>query len=126
LKLKCLDTDLLVAILSGEHAAERIGLDLATEAKNATTTVNAFELFHGVRVSQKRLENVGAVKALLQKLEVLHYRLLKEPANCLLILFQAASLSIIGNAMIAGIVATLVTRNQKHFERIPNLKLEEW
>jgi tRNA(fMet)-specific endonuclease VapC len=132
LRLKCLDTDLLVAILRGESDAEKIGLELDSEVRNATTTVNAFEIFYGANHSKKRTENVQKVRTLLQRLDVLPLSLqASERAGELLADLAANGEPIeYRDAMISGIVlesgTTLVTRNRKHFSRVPKLKLEEW
>lgn len=46
--MKCLDTDLLVAILRGEREAQEKVLELdAGEVRNSTTAINSFEIFYG-------------------------------------------------------------------------------
>src|ERR1700756_2987994 len=118
--MKCLDTDLLVAILRGEKDARHVVDELDTAGRNCTTSVNAFELFYGANHSQRKSENVGKVRTLLQKLEVQPLSLVaSETAGEIL-----ADLAIEGeaidyrDAMIAGIVlesgVSLVTRNKKH------------
>jgi len=130
--MKCLDTDLLVAILRGENDARPIVTELDASGRSATTSINAFELFYGANHSQRKSENVGKVRTLLRKLEVLPLSLeASETAGEIL-----AGLASYGegidyrDAMIAGIVLesgfSLVTRNKKHFARIPKLKLETW
>jgi tRNA(fMet)-specific endonuclease VapC len=128
--MKCLDTDILVDILRNKHNAQEIVSKLDGEARHATTTVNAFELFYGANHSKNKPNNVEKVKLLLQRLDVLPLTLeASELAG-----EQMANLAAKGeiieyrDAMIAGIVLelglTLVTRNKKHFSRIPVIKLE--
>jgi len=43
--LKCLDTDLLVGVLRKQEKATRKAEELDKQGRQATTAVNAFELF---------------------------------------------------------------------------------
>ena len=130
--MKCLDTDLLVAILRGESYAQAIMSELDSEVRNATTTINAFEIFYGASHSSKRVDNVQKVRTLLQRLDVLPFTLQASESAADVLADLAAGGEIIDyrDAMIAGIVLesglTLVTRNKRHFSRIPKLKLEGW
>ncbi|MHB1868496.1 MAG: type II toxin-antitoxin system VapC family toxin [Nitrososphaerales archaeon] len=129
--MKCLDTDLLVAILRGENSAANTLSEL-DEVRNATTTVNAFEIFYGANHSLRKAENVQKVRALLQRLDVAPFTLQssERAGEILADLARSGELIDYRDAMIAGIVVesglTLVTRNRKHFARIPKLKLEAW
>ena len=106
--------------------------ELEEEGRQATTSVNAFELFYGAYRSAQRQKNVDRAKALLDRLDVLPFeRSSADVAGEIL-----AGLSSIGNpidfrdVMIAGIVKSsgfvLVTRNRTHFSRVNGLKLESW
>jgi len=130
--MKCLDTDLLVAILRGENDARSGLAELDEGTRNSTTTINAFELFYGANHSQRKSHNVGMVKTMLQKLDVLPLSLKASEIAGEILSELASDGEIIDyrDALIAGIVleigCTLVTRNRKHFARIPKLKLEAW
>ena len=130
--VKCLDTDLLVAILRGkEEARDRVAA-LDEGGREATTSINAFEIFFGAHRSAKRSENLKEALRLLGRLHVLPFDLpsARRAGE------TAASLAAKGegidyrDSMIAGIALendiTLVTRNEKHFSRIKGLKLEVW
>ena len=55
--MKCLDTDLLVAILRGKEEAKKKVAEQDEEAKGATTFVNACELFfQRQQIRKKRRE----------------------------------------------------------------------
>jgi tRNA(fMet)-specific endonuclease VapC len=128
--MKCLDTNILIDILRNKHDAGQIVRQLDIESRNATTTVSALELFYGANHSKNKANNVENVRSLLQKLEVLPLTLgASELAGELMAdLAQKGEIIEYRDAMIAGIVLelgiTLVTRNKKHFVRIPRIKLE--
>ncbi len=73
--MKCLDTDFLVAILRGKNDAKSKMESLDAEGRNATTTINAFELFFGAHKSTKRAKNVKEVFKLLARLNVFDFTL---------------------------------------------------
>ena len=52
--MKCIDSDFLVAILRAKSDAESKMESLDAVGDNATTTINAFELFYGAHKSTKR------------------------------------------------------------------------
>ena len=56
--MKCLDTDLLIAILRGKEEAYKKVIELDEEGKQATTAISAFELFYGANKSERKTENV--------------------------------------------------------------------
>ncbi len=130
--MKCLDTDLLIAILRGKKEAYRIVLELDDEAKEATTAINAFELFFGANKSERKNENVKEAQKLLERLEVIPLdtpsaqRAGEISAN---LVARGESIDF-RDAMIAGIALekdlTLLTRNKAHFTRIKGLKAETW
>ena len=64
--MKCLDTDFLVAILRAKSDAESKMESLDAEGDNATTTINAFELFYGAHKSTKKtnLEHFRRIEGL--------------------------------------------------------------
>lgn len=118
------DTDVLVDYLRGRGEAERIRLELTTKSF-ATTVVTAFELWAGARGPQQ----VAAVETLLSAVKILP---LDAPsarrAGELRRDLEQKGLKIgMADSLIAGICvereAILLTRNRKHFERVPALKL---
>ncbi len=130
--MKCLDTDLLIAILRGKPEAATKVKKLDEEAKGATTAINAFEVLFGAHKSSNKVVNLKEAVRLLDRLEVtqLDLNASRKAAEI------AAKLSAKGeaidyrDAMIAGIAIendlTLVTRNISHFARIKGLKFETW
>jgi predicted nucleic acid-binding protein len=63
--VKCLDTDLLIAILRGKEEARSIVSEIDEEAKGATTAINSFEIFFGANKSSMKNENVKEALKLL-------------------------------------------------------------
>lgn len=119
------DTDVLIDFLGGAApAADRVALELG-HGSLATTTVSRFELLAGARTARQR-------------------RLIRDLLNaltCLPLDSDAADLAArvrrdldesgqgigMGDSLIAGIVLArrgiLLTRNVRHFERVPGLAL---
>ena len=119
------DTDVLIDALSGiEPARARLARGLV-EAELATTAINAFELYAGVRSEKEATEVESILMALtVVPIDSSSARLAGQVAQAL-----AARGTRIGaaDAMIAGVClasgASLLTRNHRHFGRIPGLRL---
>lgn len=130
--MKCLDTDFLVALLRGKNDAKSKMDSLDAEGRNATTTINAFELFYGAHKSTKRAKNLKEVFKLLNRLNVFDFTLeVSEVAGEITaILENEGKMLDFRDIMIASIVKchgmTLVTRNVDHFKRIKGLQIEKW
>ena len=130
--MKCLDTDLLIAILRGKPEAAGKVKELDEEAKGATTSINVFEVLFGAQKSSNKAVNLKETLRLLDRLDVapLDLGASRKAAEI------AAKLSAKGeaidyrDAMVAGIAIendlTLVTRNVSHFARIKGVKFETW
>ena len=127
--MKILDTDHCVAILRG-----RLDLNDWVDARESLllTSVTVGELFYGASKSQQRSRNLSRVDALLSNFENLpfsaaaarRFGILKdelEKSGQKLADFDLQIASIVLEAD-----GTLVTHNQRHFERIPGLRLEDW
>lgn len=128
----CLDTDFLVAWLRKNEEAHAFAERLQLEhVELCSTPISLTELFYGFHLNGKEDER----------------EVLEELASSLgLLAFDSLAASIAGktmaalqksgtpigdaDAMIAALALrhnqTLVTRNLKHFGRIPNLKVAEW
>jgi predicted nucleic acid-binding protein len=130
--MKCLDTDLLVAILRGKEEAKKKVAELDEEAKGATTSVNAFELFFGANKSERKDENVKQASKLLERLIIFSLDLAssRKAAEISAKLIAKGETIDFRDAMIAAIAIenglTLVTRNKSHFKRVKGLQIEEW
>ena len=130
--MRCLDTDLLVAILRGKEEAWKKVAELDEEEKGATTSINAFELFFGANKSARQNENIKEASKLVERLTVFPLDLSssRRAAEISARLVAKGEIIDFRDAMKAGIAIennlTLVTRNNSHFKRIKDLKLELW
>ena len=130
--MKCLDTDLLVGVLRNQEKAARKAEELDKQGRQATTAVNAFELFYEASKSKMVEENVREANKLLSRLELLPLSTsAAERAGLLFGGLELKGLPIeFRDSMIAGIVLehrlTLVTRNRRDYGRIPGLAIEDW
>jgi tRNA(fMet)-specific endonuclease VapC len=128
----CLDTDFLIAYIKKDYKAiEKLESLLADGRTIAyTTTINAAELYKGVYRSKNASEEASKVRNTLQLLELL--TLDHESARMLGELDSKIKSDTIGDLdlLIASIAITndeiLITKNLKHFERIPRLQVESW
>ena len=126
-----LDTDMCIYWLKGNR---NIDNKIAEEGIEniAVTIITVCELYFGAYNSQKKQKNIATLNEVFMKLEILQTT------------FEVATIfgdiktrlrregKIINDAdlLIASIVMAndgiLVTNNTAHFERIPDLKLENW
>lgn len=127
--MKILDSDHCIAILRGK-------LDLRTKVnvdeELAVTTVSVAELMYGAYRSQRIADNLARVDVLLAALVILPFDEFAARRFGVL----KAGLEISGaplhdlDLQIASIAleqnAPLLTHNQRHFERIENLILDDW
>ena len=128
----CFDTDFLIAFLNKNPDALKKLEDLEAKGSMAacTTTVNVAELYKSVYRAHDRQIEIDRVKRLLDTLHLL--TLDGESARLVGELDAEMKSSAIGDldVFIAGIAMTngetLVTRNIRHFERVPGLKVESW
>lgn len=129
----CVDTDFIAALDRHDSAAlekmqelDRIGETIHT------TAVNVAEAFHGAHKAENkgRKAALGDVRELLRRFSVLSLdygsaSIWGELANRL----KSNSIGDM-DLLIASIAIankqTLLTRNVKHFERVPNLTVENW
>lgn len=118
------DTDVLIDFLRGRGAAERVALELSTGGLH-TTAISAFELVAGARVGREQ----RAVETLLAAVTVLPLDLSgARRAGAVRRELESSGTAIgMADSLIAGTCldrgATLLTRNAKHFERVPGLSL---
>ncbi len=129
----CLDTDVLVAILRQKREAVEFLNSLGRDEALSTTIVSACELFEGTYYANNPEKSMNDVTDLLGRLNVLH----TSASSALGFGKIASSLKLSGNPLedfdilIAAIALdhgenAIVTRNVKHFGRIPGLKVVRW
>lgn len=119
------DTDVLIDFLRGRApAAERVALEL-TSRSFGTTAITAFELRSGSRTDRQK----RAVGELLDAMPILPFTGAEAAIGARLRLDLEARGEGIGMAdyLIAAVCLStrsiLLTRNRKHFERVPHLSL---
>lgn len=128
-----LDTDLVVALLRGKEAAiEKIRKIEENDLEAYVTSITSYELFKGVYLSSNPAKNLMQVSNLFQNIKILNFEIeaSKISARIFSHLKKKGLMTNIMDQMIASIVIshneTLVTRNLKHYEKIPELKIESW
>lgn len=95
-----------------------------------TTVINAFELYKGAFRAKDPKTELARVDALLDAFFML--ALDRDSAKAAAGAFRHIRSNAIGESdlLIASIALAnkqvVVTRNRKHFERVPNLQVEEW
>ncbi len=121
------DTDVLIDYLEGRGpGAEAVSQALRLDQLQ-TTTINYFELLAGAR----RRRQQESVLALLESIPVLPLDVdaARRAAEVRQLLERSGIGIGMGDSLIAGIAlargATLLTRNRRHFERVPGLPLAE-
>jgi tRNA(fMet)-specific endonuclease VapC len=122
------DTDVLIDFLAGkEPGASRVLAELENGSLH-TTVLSRFELLSGAKTS-KRNENI---MQLLDALQVLNLDVpaADRAAEIRRHLDQKGHGIGLADSLIAGMVmvhrANLLTRNERHFNRVPGLKLSRW
>ncbi|MBI4055084.1 MAG: PIN domain-containing protein [Elusimicrobia bacterium] len=128
---RILDTDICVHWLKGSRQIESMALKTGLESI-ATTAITLCELHYGAQKSSRPEDRERAVSLLASKIQVLALTPDIGPVFGEL----KASLEKQGaplddaDLLIASCClrhqAVLVTNNTRHFQRVPNLKLENW
>lgn len=128
----CFDTDFLITFLRKDDAAEKKMEELLEGGMSqaTTTAINAVELYKGAFKSDNRAREIERVRRLLDLFKILALDV--EAAKIAGEMHARLKSNLIGESdiLIASIAAangqTLLTRNTKHFERVPGLKVEGW
>ncbi len=130
--MKCLDSDILVAILRGDKDASALVDSLDEEGGAATTVVNVYEIMFGARKSFQAEENVAEAKKLLAKFEILPMDVdCADKAGEIHSYLSGQGKQIDVRDIFIGSIALchsckLITRNEKDFSRIKGLQIEKW
>src|SRR3989338_547797 len=126
-----LDTDILIYFLKGhERVVEKISV--IAQSDLSTTIINQTELLYGAFNSTQKEQNLKKIQDFLKEIRVLEF----SPAASMHFAKHKAHLKKQGNLlaymdlMIASIALAndgiLVTNNVKHFDKIKELKFENW
>lgn len=126
-----IDTDVVIDYL--KRRPDRVATEIFHKIKVGElsanlTSISAFELYRGARLSPEPKERVGEVKAILRNVKCLPF----DEAAADLASEMYISLERTGEpleirdlfigALTRSVGLTLVTRNLTHFKRLPNLK----
>lgn len=124
-----LDTDILIDLLRGsEEVTQKINQLEGRGTLLSTSTLNAFELFYGAYKTSNREENVEATRTLLDRLIIHDLDMAaSEKAGEVQAYLEEGTPLEFRDTLIASVALTqnitLYTRNTRHFQRIPRLKL---
>lgn len=128
----CLDTDFLVGFLRGDRAAEEKMSQLSQLFEQLTVTpVSAAEIFFGAFKSNRK-NAAETAENFLSTIEMLEFDLpAARKAGQLIASLQKEGQQIGEKDQLIAAIAirhnqTLVTRNKKHFPKVPCLKIAEW
>jgi len=128
-----LDTDILISFLRNKKkAVNTIESLIKSKTILTTTIINVGELYTGAYLSSQVAKNINAIEKLLEKFEIFEYS--KEDSRIFgqiqAILIQTGKKIGKMDTIIGSIALNrnevLFTRNIKHFEMIPRLKIKNW
>lgn len=126
-----LDTSVMIQLLRGREAEKRLFSSLEEKSIIATTILNVFELYYGAYKSRNPKANLAAVKAFLATIEVLELDdRSAERSGEIMAKLESSGNMLDPRDLFTGCIAlengyAVLTRNQKHFERIPGLLVIE-
>lgn len=128
-----LDTDFIIGYL---REAPKIIEILSNYEENKTdlktTIINVGELYKGAYLSAKVIENIEKIDKFIRKVEILdlNIEIMKTYAKISADLRKKGEIIGDYDELIASITIhhneTLVTRNVRHYERIPKLSFQNW
>ena len=125
-----LDTNICIALLRGNRDIARKIIDLGEGACHLSI-ITLSELMFGDYYSKREEQEVPKVKQFVERFPVIslsesveEYAIIKTRLRSSGILIDEFDLMIAASALAGGY--TLVTDNIKHFQRITDLKLENW
>ena len=129
---KCLDTDILIDNLRGvPHTINEIKRIEENGDILSTTTINIFELAYGAYKTKETRSNLQAIDTLLSRLKIHSFneKAAATAAEIVANLEKEGNTIDFRDAFIAATAitnnTTLYTRNIKHFNRVPKLKLHK-
>ena len=127
-----IDTDACIAMIKNRPEAMRSRLSSLSLEEVGISSIVAAELWFGVAHSQKKKQNEAALKDFLDYVTFLNwpceastlYGKIRTGLQRQGTPIGAMDLLIASHALFLD--AVLVTNNTKEFERVPNLKIENW
>jgi tRNA(fMet)-specific endonuclease VapC len=127
----CADSDFIADLDRGNPAALAKLDEIERRSEPIyTTTINVAELYHGAHSSRNSDRAIGRIEKILSRFSILN--LDYESAKLWGELAEKLKSSSIGelDLFIASMALSnkqaIVTRNRRHFERVPGLQIEGW
>jgi tRNA(fMet)-specific endonuclease VapC len=127
----CADTDFLIDLKDQDEKAIGKLEQLASKGEVVSTTViSVAEFYFGAYKAQDRTAALSQADALLEPFAILHLdyeaarKFGKLGAELKSNMIESQDLFIASIALVNK--QTLITRNVRHFERVPDLKVESW
>jgi len=129
LRRLCLDTDILIDYLRKPSDTVKLLMEKIYEGKISayTTTVNSFEIWLGTFLAPKPRELIKETEDFLSQLEILNldYEASVEASRTMMTLRKQGQTIEIRDLFVSSVSKVngmpLVTRNIKHYKRIPRL-----
>lgn len=125
-----LDTNICIALLRGNRDIAKKIIDLGEGACHLSV-ITLYELMFGAYYSKREKQEVPKVKQFVERFPIVplvdaveEYAIIKTRLRSSGILIDEFDLMIAASALAGSY--TLVTDNIKHFQRITDLKLENW
>ena len=125
-----LDTNICIALLRGNRDIAKKIIDLGEGACHLSV-ITLYELIFGAYYSKREKQEVPKVKQFVERFPIVplvdaveEYAIIKTRLRSSGILIDEFDLMIAASALAGSY--TLVTDNIKHFQRITDLKLENW
>jgi predicted nucleic acid-binding protein len=129
--MKLLDTTFLIDLLRGKNGKGLQNVtDLDLTGPHCTTSINVHELLVGAHGSSKPEKELKVRKELIKKLIILNYDIECAEISAKIEADQRSKGDFIGGAdiliasvMIKNGIKEIITRNYKHFSKIPNISI---
>ncbi|MFA4819376.1 MAG: PIN domain-containing protein [Candidatus Aenigmatarchaeota archaeon] len=127
----CLDSSIFIPLLRGDKGIKKM-LDSVEPESISITTITLCELFRGAFKSRDIKNDLATVHGLIRDYKTLAFDVESSQVfgEDFVNLEKSGKQTQVLDLMIASITKSnnmiLVTRNKKHFENIPDLKVEEW
>jgi tRNA(fMet)-specific endonuclease VapC len=126
-----LDTDTLIYCLKGEEAVVR-NLELHQQDPIKISVISLLELYYGAYKSEKKTANLAKVRRIENAFEILPVDFaIAETFGMIKATLESRGtplddFDIVIAACALAYNLTLVTNNEKHFQRVEGLKLANW
>ncbi|MDO8537637.1 MAG: type II toxin-antitoxin system VapC family toxin [archaeon] len=128
-----LDSDILISALRNDKNAVQFLANLQqSDQKLSTTVINVFELLEGAFLHHNPIKSIEKVEGFLTSFDILGFSpyMARTTARISAELKKKGEMLDFQDIAIASIAILnnekIITRNDKHFSRIKELKIEKW